>query len=91
MVCYHLHDVLHAWLLFVGPTYCDGLRAVLVEELGRAFAGIDGIACIREHTGAVEHGHFLLRAAAADHHTLFLARNLIARGNHAVELLEAVA
>ncbi len=89
----HLHHVLHAGLVLVGPAHGDGLRAVLVEILGRALAGVDGIAGLGQHECAVERMRLLLRAAAAYHHALVLAGDAVARGNHAVQerFLEAVA
>ena len=63
MVGYHLHDVLLVAVFFVGPCYGCGVDSVLIEELGCAFAGADGVALGDEGACGIAHCRLLLCAA----------------------------
>ena len=68
----HLHHVHAILVLLVRPRHGYGFHSVVVEELGCARSGVDGVAGLVEHMRTVEYGNLALRLAAAYHYALFL-------------------
>ena len=88
-----LRDEIHHVVLtvLVRPSHSRSLHTVIIEELGGACRGVDGVALLGQLLGRLKQTYLTLGTTRRDEHGIL--RNRITRGNQRVEhsLVEVIA